>query len=165
MEESRGRKPFTLKGKRVLLDTDVVSFILKSDSRAGLYLDHIRNCTCVLSFQTTGELLRWAFTRKWGAERRKRLEEFIRNCLVVPSSGPLATKWAEVCAEGQARGRDCKAGDAWIAATALLYGIPLVTHNRRDFEWMTDLGLELICEAPPLDSDDGVTITESSDSV
>lgn len=139
-----------MKGKYVLLDTDVVSFILKSDSRAELYLSHIRDRPCVLSFQTTGELLRWAMTKRWGRERRKRLDEFIRNCLVIPWSGPLSMKWAEVCSEGQSRGRECKAGDAWIAATALLYQIPLVSHNRIDFEWMSDLGLDLICEAPPL---------------
>lgn len=153
MAQSRGCRPFALIGRHVLLDTDVVSFILKSDSRAELYLPHLRDRPCVLSFQTTGELLRWAITKRWGTERRRRLDEFIRNCLVVPWSGPLSTKWAEVCAEGQARGRECKAGDAWIAATALLYQIPLVSHNRADFEWMQSLGLVLICEAPLLDGE------------
>ncbi|MCI4352045.1 MAG: PIN domain-containing protein [Thermoplasmata archaeon] len=134
----------------VLIDTDVVSFILKRDSRAELYFPHLSKKLPVISFQTTGELLRWAIVKKWGADRKKKLNEFIGNCLVVPWSGPLSAKWAEVTSEGQTRGRDCKAGDAWIGATALLYRIPLVTNNRRDFEWMKDIGLNLICEAPPL---------------
>jgi hypothetical protein len=36
----------------------------------------------------------------------------------------------------------------WIAACAVRYGIPLVTHNRRHFEGIP--GLEMICEAPQL---------------
>lgn len=36
------------------------------------------------------------------------------------------------------------AADAWIAATALLYGVPLVTHNRKDFEGID--GLVVISE-------------------
>jgi predicted nucleic acid-binding protein len=37
-------------------------------------------------------------------------------------------------------------GDAWIAATALEVGAPLVTHNRRHFEEVA--GLVVISEAP-----------------
>jgi predicted nucleic acid-binding protein len=33
----------------------------------------------------------------------------------------------------QAAGRRIDCGDAWIAATALLYEVPLLTHNRRDY--------------------------------
>jgi tRNA(fMet)-specific endonuclease VapC len=134
----------------VLLDTDVVSFILKKDTRGDSYISRIGERSPVLSFQTTGELLRWSIYRKWGQERKKRLDEFIRNCRVVPWSGQLSAKWAELTSEGMRRGTPCEAGDGWIAATALLYSIPLATNNRADFEWMQGLGLELICEAPPL---------------
>jgi predicted nucleic acid-binding protein len=33
----------------------------------------------------------------------------------------------------QAAGRRIECADAWIAATALLYDAPLVTHNRDDY--------------------------------
>lgn len=135
---------------RVLVDTDVISFILKRHPLADLYLPRIGNSECVLSFQTTAELVRWALARKWGKELRARLDEFIRACLVIPWSGPLSEKWAEVCEEGRKRGMECEAGDAWIGATAILYGIPLVSHNRIHYEWMKELGLDLICEAPPV---------------
>jgi hypothetical protein len=32
-------------------------------------------------------------------------------------------------------------GDAIIAATALLQGLTLVTHNVKDFEWINDLSV------------------------
>jgi tRNA(fMet)-specific endonuclease VapC len=44
-------------------------------------------------------------------------------------------------------GRRIKVGDSWIAATAMLYGLPLVTHNRKHFE-VLEPALEVISESP-----------------
>lgn len=63
----------------VLLDTDVVSFALKGDSRAELYRAHV-----------AGDSVKRA-------------------------------------------GRTVSCADAWVAATALRHGIPLITHNAKDF--------------------------------
>jgi tRNA(fMet)-specific endonuclease VapC len=52
---------------------------------------------------------------------------------VVPSSPDLCHKWAEVMVAAQAVGRRIECADAWIAATALLYDAPLMTHNRSDY--------------------------------
>jgi len=38
-----------------------------------------------------------------------------------------------VTVAAQAAGRRIECADAWIAATALLYAVPLVTHNRSDY--------------------------------
>ena len=43
------------------------------------------------------------------------------------------------------KGHPINAGDAWIAATALRHDLPLVTHNRSDFEHIP--GLAVISEA------------------
>jgi len=37
--------------------------------------------------------------------------------------------------------RKIKIPDALIAASALYWGLPLVTHNSRDFQWITELKL------------------------
>jgi tRNA(fMet)-specific endonuclease VapC len=50
-----------------------------------------------------------------------------------PSSPDLCRKWAEVMVAAQAVGRRIECADAWIAATALIYDAPLVTHNRSDY--------------------------------
>jgi predicted nucleic acid-binding protein len=42
--------------------------------------------------------------------------------------------WAEVRAYRRSVGRPVSAQDAWIAAAALRYQIPLITHNAKDFE-------------------------------
>jgi predicted nucleic acid-binding protein len=38
-----------------------------------------------------------------------------------------------VTVAAQAVGRRIECADAWIAATALLYDAPLITHNRADY--------------------------------
>ncbi len=40
----------------VLLDTDVVSFLLKGDSRAEAYVPHLQDRRLALSFMTVAEL-------------------------------------------------------------------------------------------------------------
>jgi len=60
---------------------------------------------------------------------------------VVPSSPDLCRKWAKVMAGAQAAGRLIECADAWIAATALLYPAPLVTHNRSDYLGVSGLTL------------------------
>ena len=58
------------------------------------------------------------------------------------SSPNLCRKWAEVMVAAQAAGRRIETADAWIAATALLYDAPLVTHNGSDYLGVP--GLKLI---------------------
>ena len=60
---------------------------------------------------------------------------------MVPSSPDLCRKWAEVMVAAQAAGRRIECADAWFAATALLYGVPLVTHNGSDYLGVPDLTL------------------------
>ncbi len=45
----------------------------------------------------------------------------------------LILKWAEVMAAARANGRRIEAADAWIAATALLYGAALIAQNPKDY--------------------------------
>jgi predicted nucleic acid-binding protein len=48
--------------------------------------------------------------------------------------GHLCRWWATVRVACRRLGRSIDVADAWIAATALLYGVPLVTHNAGHFE-------------------------------
>ena len=54
----------------VIVDTDVVSFLLKGDTRAQAYRPHLQNKSLALSFMTLAELYRWAYERKWGQARQ-----------------------------------------------------------------------------------------------
>ena len=129
-----------------VVDTDVVSFLFKRDSRAELYRPHLTGRLLVVSFMTIAELDRWALARKWEEARRARMEQHLRNFVVYPFDRALCLKWAEVSDKAQRNGHPISCADAWIAATALLYDIPLITHNRKDYIGVVDL--TALSEAP-----------------
>jgi len=88
---------------------------------------------------TEAELEQWILSAKWGADRIRRFQEFMTGFASVPSSRDMILKWAEVMVAARANGRRIEAADAWIAATALLYGAALVTHNPKDYVGVPNL--------------------------
>jgi tRNA(fMet)-specific endonuclease VapC len=123
----------------VILDTDVVSFLFKGDTRAEAYRIHLRGKTLALSFMTVAELYQWAFVRNWGADRITRLEQQLANYVIVPYDRELCWQWAKICAARQSLGKPISVPDAWIAATAVRHACPLVTHNKDDYTDVTGL--------------------------
>lgn len=117
----------------IVLDTDVVSFLFKNDTRAQAYLPHLNTRQWVISFMTEAELEQWALLSNWHAKRIEWLRVFLRRMVIVPSSRDLVLHWAEVMVAARRNGRRLETADAWIAATAVLYGAPLLTHNVRDY--------------------------------
>jgi len=132
----------------VVVDTDVVSYLFKADTRAEAYRPHLVGKTLVLSFMTVAELYRWAEQRNWGQNRCTALEQHLRNFVVYGCNRELCRTWARLMVQAQHSGRRLEFADGWIAATAILHGIPLVTHNQRDYEGRP--GLQIICEADSL---------------
>src|ERR1700730_8910915 len=111
--------------KPVVLDTDVVSFLFKCDSRAQSYIQDLHNRQWLVSLMTEAELQQWALLANWNAQRIS-LRTFLQRFAVIPSSRDLVLKWAEVMVAGRRSGRRIENADAWIAATALLYEAPLL---------------------------------------
>lgn len=114
-----------------LLDTNIISYILKADSRAALYAKHVTSHRLCISFMTVAELYAWSISRKWGRKRVDDLRAHIRQYVVLPYDDLIAWEWAKVT---NIPGYPITTGDAWIVAAALRYGMPLVTHNRKHFE-------------------------------
>ncbi|MGA3258816.1 MAG: PIN domain-containing protein [Bryobacteraceae bacterium] len=119
--------------KPVVLDTDVVSFLFKSDTRAQIYLPELQDRQWFISFMTEAELEQWALLANWSEKRVDWLRLFLSHFVVVPSSHDLVLKWAEAMVGARRNGRRIETADAWIAATALLYDVPLLTHNKADY--------------------------------
>ena len=134
---SRGMTP-------VVVDTDVVSFLFKNDSRAQLYLPLMRNRDLLVSFMTEAELEQWILLANWGADRVRRFRIFMTGFASVPSSRDLILQGAGVMVAARANGHRIEAADAWIAATTLLYGAALITHNPKDYLGVPNL-LVLSC--------------------
>ena len=129
----------------VVLDTDVVSFLFKRDTRADLYRPHLTGKISVISFMTLAELDRWSIERNWGANRKRKMEEHLKNFVIHHSNRELSLKWAEVSHSARRNGRPIQSADAWIAATAILHDVALITHNRNDFIGVD--GLTIISES------------------
>jgi len=129
----------------VVVDTDVVSFLFKRDTRADAYRPHLDAQLPIISFMTLAELEQWTLVRNWGARRRQDLLTYLRRYLVEQSSVELCRRWAEATDSARRAGRPILAGDAWVAATALAYGVPVVTNNPNDFAGVA--GLTVISEA------------------
>ena len=83
---------------------------------------------------TIAELYQWAFVHNWGERRLRELEQTFHNYTVFLANMKLCHLWADVRTRCRKAGRPISPQDAWIAATALQYNIPLVTHNPDDFE-------------------------------
>jgi predicted nucleic acid-binding protein len=130
-----------------VVDTDVLSFLFKKDSRAEVYRSHLGGRLTVISFMTLAETYRWSLARNWGARRRSRLDEFLSNFAVVYSDRALCLKWAEAMDSARRNGRPILTADAWIAATALLHAVPLVTHNYASYAGVD--GLTIVSESRP----------------
>lgn len=123
----------------VVVDTDVTSYLFKEDTRARLYLPHLTGQLLIVSFMTVAELDRWALQSSWGEARQERMAEHLRGFVVHPVNRALCRKWAEASDAARRNGRPIQAADAWIAATALLHNIPLVTHNADDYAGIPEL--------------------------
>ena len=132
---------------RLVVDTDVISFLFKRDTRAKLYEPHLSGRQLVVSFMSVAELYRWAAENNWGAKRIADLETKLRKFIICPVDPKLCQIWAEVMSEGTKNGKPIQTADAWVAATALSFGIPLVSHNAKHFQCVG--GLSLITEPEP----------------
>lgn len=129
----------------VVVDTDVVSYFFRGDTRAAMYRPHVEGRLAVIAAQTRAELERWALQYQWGRRRRLQMLLRLRRFVLAPFDEQLCVRWAEVTDGGRRRGRPITCADAWVAATALRLDLPLVTHNRAHFADVE--GLTVISEA------------------
>lgn len=128
----------------VLLDTNIVSYLFKRDSRATLYTLHLVNRELAISMMTVAELFQWVAIRNWGKPRVQRLEQLFERYTILPVDLKLCRHWAEVRVTRIKAGLTISPQDAWIAATARRYELALVTHNPDDYQQIP--GLTIITE-------------------
>jgi len=131
-----------------LIDTCVVSYLFKKHSLAQHYRPLLKGKLLYLSFMTIAELYRWAVGRTWGEKKINKLQKMIQGYVVLPSDNEICWQWAKI---NSIKGYPMSVGDAWIAATALHYNMPLITHNAKHFEHLKGLGLKVITIPPEPD--------------
>jgi len=75
-----------------LLDTNIVSFVMKGHTLAARYQPHLTGHTLAVSFMTVAELLEGAALAGWGARRMATLGESIGGLLVLNRNG-VSSEW------------------------------------------------------------------------
>jgi tRNA(fMet)-specific endonuclease VapC len=124
-------RPFV---SHILVDTDVVSYLLNRHSLAATYEKILVGSTPMVSFMTIAGMDRGAMKRTWSAKRYTELREHLRQFVVVPYNEQICIVYAQICTELERKGRSIPTADALIAASARSLGIPILTNNKRHFE-------------------------------
>ena len=117
----------------LVVDTDVVSLVFKRHPLSEPYLDLLQDRQLVVSFMTIAELYLWSLRSRWGDRKRAMLDRYVDGFSVCFCDEGLCEIWAEIRDESYRRGQPVDGADAWIAATGLYLGFPVVTNNRRHF--------------------------------
>ncbi|HEV7906361.1 MAG TPA: PIN domain-containing protein [Pyrinomonadaceae bacterium] len=118
----------------IVIDTNVVSYMFKGDSRANLYKPHVEGPLMLIAAQTFAELELMPLNNNWGSRRYMELHAFLKNFAFVEANKEVCFLWAKIQAHARRIGRPISVSDTWIAATALAYDAPLVTHDPNDFK-------------------------------
>lgn len=152
----------------VVVDTNMISFLVKlkhgrlgkDEERAKKYEQFLKGKDMARAFPTEAELNVWLQKLPEGDRKEKYgkgIREFMDQTAFIDGTDIVSQEWAKIIAAGGKAGRihvrdkgnpkrDAQLNDTWIAACALAHGLPLVSDNWRDFEWMKPtLGLDLVC--------------------
>ena len=133
---------------RLVVDTDVASFVFKWHPEfAPRYIDIVRGAELVVSFMTIAEMRQGALDANWGARKWNLLEAYIADFSVLHSDSLLCSTWANLRNESTRKGRRMSSADAWIAATALVLSVPLVTNNPRDYRHLDRIELISVADS------------------
>jgi predicted nucleic acid-binding protein len=131
--------PNQLHNTRILVDTDVFSFIFRKDSRADFFKPYLLNKILALSFMSVAELYYGAYKDNWGPARIGQLENQIKRYVVLPYDYLICQQWAIVKRQKELKGLGMSHSDLWIAASALRHDCPLTTYNAQHFKQVEGL--------------------------
>jgi tRNA(fMet)-specific endonuclease VapC len=124
-----------------LIDTDICSAHLRSTSSvSNRFLQYIGRLH--ISVLTLGELLSWTLRKNSPPKYQQALVAMLSDVVVLEITPDIAWKFGEVRAALLDQGRPVAAADLMIAATALVHGFRVVTHNTSHFSKVPGLAIE-----------------------
>ncbi len=124
-----------------LWDTNIISELARRQPQPSVLEWVKQEEDPAVSVVTIDELF---FGLRWRPHPRIQswLESFLdTRCEILPVTEDIARLGGELRGEIRAKGQVRAQADMWIAATARIHGLPLVTRNVKDFE---GCGVEII---------------------
>jgi predicted nucleic acid-binding protein len=98
---------------RLVVDTDVVSFIFKWHPEfAPRYVDIVRGYELIVSFMTVAEMRQGALDASWGPRKCAVLEAYLADFSVLHTDTLLCSTWAAVRNQSTQKGRPISSADA-----------------------------------------------------
>ena len=131
-----------MEGKRFLLDTNIVSDLVRNPG--GRVAQRVRNVgveTVCTSLVVAAEL-RFGAVKKGSRRLSAQLEAVIGALDILPLEEPLDRRYAELRAALEQTGTPIGGNDMLIAAHALALGLTLVTANEQEFARVSALTVE-----------------------
>jgi predicted nucleic acid-binding protein len=141
---------------KFLLDTNTVSEWVKPRPDTGVieWMDSIDDDRVFLSVVSLAEV-RYGIERLSHGNRRRQLEEWLELELplrfegrILPVDAGVADTWGKIVSRSEAAGRPIAAMDAFLAATAEVHRLTLVTRNVSHFPLLKTV-LNPWSETPP----------------
>lgn len=139
---------------KLLLDTNIlINFIRSRDfKKRFLEIYGRENATLITSVVVIGELKAFAIQRKWGKRKLTEVDFLSKNLIIYPIRiQQIINRYAEIDAFSQNKltnrplklsARNMGKNDIWIAATASVYDMTLMTMDK-DFEHLRGEFLEV----------------------
>jgi predicted nucleic acid-binding protein len=127
---------------KFLLDTCLISELVKKEPNAAVlnWLDERDEQTLFLSVLTLGELQKGISKLSTGV-RKDDLQAWVEHDLIERFEGRIldldletALLWGKLQGEAELKGEKLPVMDSLIAATAIAYGLAVVTRNVKDIE-------------------------------
>jgi len=136
--------------RAALVDTDVASVLYSpANQRYDAVASIVAARFLLISFMTGAELLYWPKANSWGTERAAKLEANIERYITLYPDEKSCEVRVGIKLQSKRKARPIATADAWIAATAIRYQIPLITLNHRDFNFIDDLELIPVSNPSP----------------
>jgi tRNA(fMet)-specific endonuclease VapC len=126
---------------RFLLDSNFCIACLRRKPWALKVLASVPLASVAVSSLTVGELMLGTHLSEDPGRERVKVEAFLRPIQVIPFGRDEAIQWASLEAQLRRQGNRIEAEDAMIAATAVAFGMTLVSGNTKHFERVNGLSV------------------------
>jgi tRNA(fMet)-specific endonuclease VapC len=140
--------------KNLLFDTNILMLYIRKDPQWQTIFNKfdVKNTLNCLSVVSLGELYALSLRNEWGEKRIMQIELIKQNFTIVDiNMEPIISRYADIDAFSQGKhpnvtskgsARNMGKNDLWIAATASVYDLTLLTLDG-DFKHLDSIFLEL----------------------